>query len=242
MRLIKYVCAIVLAGGVSANVLAAQDAGSGPTEGATSKDDAGSGPTQGAKSNGGSQAKTVSPARDAGSGPTTGSTSANDAGSGPTQGARPSHIRASGLHSDIPLRRAASKAAPQMSAYRNLTTDAQDHKLARLVWPWQVSHTPSSVCPTSSRSEQQAERARPRSMLVGLLLRSARGRTYDAWRVATAQGRTYREACGLEWRGGYGVRQAEYQPSATRSMAVGWTGSQDMSLDSGAWESRTRSW
>jgi hypothetical protein len=88
MTLTKFACAILLAVGVCTQVLAAQDAGSGPTAGATSKDDAGSGPTQGAKSNGGSQAKTVSPnARDAGSGPTTGSTSANDAGSGPTQGA-----------------------------------------------------------------------------------------------------------------------------------------------------------
>ena len=51
MRLIKYAYAIVLVCGVSTNVLAAQDAGSGPTTGATSKDDAGSGPTQGAKSN-----------------------------------------------------------------------------------------------------------------------------------------------------------------------------------------------
>jgi hypothetical protein len=88
MTLIKYACAIVLVGCVSTQVLAAQDAGSGPTAGATSKNDAGSGPTQGAKSNGGSQPKTVSPnGQDAGSGPTTGSTSANDAGSGPTQGA-----------------------------------------------------------------------------------------------------------------------------------------------------------
>src|ERR1700733_5634651 len=86
MTFIKYACAIVLASGVCTQVLAAQDAGSGPTAGATSKNDAGGGPTQGAKTNGGSQPPTVSPnARDAGSGPTTGSTSANDAGSGPTQ-------------------------------------------------------------------------------------------------------------------------------------------------------------
>jgi hypothetical protein len=88
MTITKYACAIILAGGFATQVLAAQDAGSGPTAGATSTNDAGSGPTQGAKSNAGSVSKTFSPnARDAGSGPTTGSTSANDAGSGPTQGA-----------------------------------------------------------------------------------------------------------------------------------------------------------
>ena len=87
MILTKYACAITLVSSLSAQALAAQDAGSGPTAGATSKNDAGSGPTQGAKSNAGSQPTTVSPnARDAGSGPTTGSTSAKDAGSGPTRG------------------------------------------------------------------------------------------------------------------------------------------------------------
>jgi hypothetical protein len=84
----KYVCAMLLAGCVSTQVVAAQDAGSGPTVGATSKNDAGSGPTNGAKSDGGTQLKVMPPnAKDAGSGPTTGSTSADDAGSGPTPGA-----------------------------------------------------------------------------------------------------------------------------------------------------------
>ena len=69
MTFIKYACAIVLVGCLSTQALAAQDAGSGPTAGATSKNDAGGGPTQGAKTNGGSQPTTVSPnARDAGSG------------------------------------------------------------------------------------------------------------------------------------------------------------------------------
>jgi hypothetical protein len=56
MTLTKYAFAIVLTGGVCTQVFAAQDAGSGPTTGATSKDDAGSGPTQGAKSKVDSQA------------------------------------------------------------------------------------------------------------------------------------------------------------------------------------------
>jgi hypothetical protein len=47
----KYACAFVLAGVLASPALAAQDAGSGPTTGATSTNDAGSGPTKGAASN-----------------------------------------------------------------------------------------------------------------------------------------------------------------------------------------------
>ncbi len=43
-----YMCALVLAGGLASPALAAGDAGSGPTTGATPTNDAGSGPTKGA--------------------------------------------------------------------------------------------------------------------------------------------------------------------------------------------------